>query len=180
MTAPLAPTGTSPSTLGLIADIPGTEVAVDALERGVLFLDTLRQRGNTYVEHVNEGAPALLKFAHELVLDGRDLPRRCNYALLHLLPMADAPTDPQAAPVVVVDPRAGHGPGIGGFKEDSEIGVALRAGHPVYFVTFRPQPEEGQTLADVMAAEARFLEVVAERHPQALSKPVVIGNCQAG
>ncbi|MEY2688640.1 MAG: hypothetical protein RL375_2838, partial [Pseudomonadota bacterium] len=47
-------------------------------------------------------------------------------------------------------------------------------------VTFRPQPEEGQTLADVMAAEARFLEVVAERHPEALSKPVVIGNCQAG
>jgi pimeloyl-ACP methyl ester carboxylesterase len=114
------------------------------------------------------------------VLDGRDLPRRCNYSLLHLLPLAGTATDPLATPVVVVDPRAGHGPGIGGFKKDSEIGVALRAGHPVYFVTFRPQPENGQTLADVMAAEARFLEVVAERHPEALSKPIVIGNCQAG
>ena len=31
-----------------------------------------------------------------------------------------------AAPFVVVDPRAGHGPGIGGFKADSEIGVALQ------------------------------------------------------
>jgi hypothetical protein len=32
--------------------------------------------------------------------------------------------DPKRRPFVVVDPRAGHGPGIGGFKADSEIGVA--------------------------------------------------------
>jgi Protein of unknown function (DUF3141) len=34
-------------------------------------------------------------------------------------------------PFVTVDPGAGHGPGIGGFKADSEIGVAfmlMRAG----------------------------------------------------
>jgi pimeloyl-ACP methyl ester carboxylesterase len=166
--------------LGILTQIPGVDVAVDAFERGVLVLDTLRRRGNIYVEHVNDGAPALLKFEHELVLDGSSLPRPCNYSLLHLLAPAGVETDPAATPVVVVDPRAGHGPGIGGFKKDSEIGVALRGGHPVYFVTFRPQPEEGQTLADIMAAEARFLEVVAERHPQAVSKPIVIGNCQAG
>ncbi|MEY4751572.1 MAG: hypothetical protein RIQ60_3786 [Pseudomonadota bacterium] len=166
--------------LAAFAVLPGAEVARDAFERGVLMLDTLRQRGNIYVEHVNAGEPALLKFQHELVLDGRELPRPCNYSLLHLLPPAGVEIDPSAAPVVVVDPRAGHGPGIGGFKKDSEIGVAMRGGHPVYFVTFRPQPEEGQTLADILAAEARFLEVVAERHPQALSKPIVIGNCQAG
>ncbi len=29
-------------------------------------------------------------------------------------------------------------------------------------------------------AEAAFLEAVAARHPEAESKPVVIGNCQAG
>ncbi|MFM2067842.1 MAG: hypothetical protein RLZZ584_2751 [Pseudomonadota bacterium] len=166
--------------LGILSQLPGVDVAVDAVERGVLFLDTLRRRGNIYVEHVNAGEPDLLKFEHELVLDGRDLPRPCNYSLLHLSPPAGVEMDAEAAPVVVVDPRAGHGPGIGGFKKDSEIGVALRGGHPVYFVTFRPQPEEGQTLADIMAAEARFLEVVAERHPLAVSKPVVIGNCQAG
>jgi pimeloyl-ACP methyl ester carboxylesterase len=88
--------------------------------------------------------------------------------------------NPKARPLVVVDPRAGHGPGIGGFKSDSEVGVAMRAGHPVYFVTFYPQPEEGQTLVDVMQAEARFLEEVAARHPASSAKPVVIGNCQAG
>jgi hypothetical protein len=58
--------------------------------------------------------------------------------------------------------------------------VALRAGHPVYFVTFRPQPEEGQTLLSVAQAEARFLELVAERHPACPTRPLVIGNCQAG
>ena len=46
-------------------------------------------------------------------------------------------------PFVVVDPRAGHGPGIGGFKADSEIGVAMRAGHPCYFVGFTPEPMPG-------------------------------------
>lgn len=168
---------TAPSVLRVV---PGADYARDAMERSVLFLDALRQRGNIYVEHVNAGEPDLLKFEHELVLDGRDLPRPCNYALLHILQPADAPLDPLARPVMVVDPRAGHGPGIGGFKHDSEVGMALRAGHPVYFVTFRPQPEEGQTLLDVAVAEARFLETVAARHPQCSAKPLVIGNCQAG
>lgn len=158
----------------------GYTYAVDAMERSVLFLDALRERGNRYVAHQQEGAPALLKFDHVMLIDGRDLPRPCNYALLHVLPPENTPTSATARPVVVVDPRAGHGPGIGGFKNDSEVGVALRAGHPVYFVTFRPEPEEGQTLFDVMNAEAVFLETVIARHPGATGKPVVIGNCQAG
>jgi len=115
-----------------------------------------------------------------VVLDGRDFAEPCNYALLHLFPPADMPVNPLARPVVVVDPRAGHGPGIGGFKFDSEVGVAMRSGHTVYFVTFRPEPEEKQTLITVMDAEARFIEEVIARHPQCAAKPVVIGNCQAG
>lgn len=158
----------------------GMAYAIDAMERSILFFDTLRERGNRYAAHQHEGAPALLKFAHELLVDGRTLERPCNYALLRVLPPDNAPTSATARPVVVVDPRAGHGPGIGGFKHDSEVGVALRAGHPVYFVTFRPEPEEGQTLFDVMHAEAVFLETVIARHPKANGKPVVIGNCQAG
>ena len=35
---------------------------------------------------------------------------------------------------MIIDPRAGHGAGIGGFKPDSQVGVALHDGHPVYFV----------------------------------------------
>ena len=83
-------------------------------------------------------------------------------------------------PFVVVDPRAGHGPGIGGFKADSEIGVALEAGHPCYFVGFLPEPMPGQTLGDIARAEAIFLEKVIALHPAADGKPCVVGNCQAG
>ena len=83
-------------------------------------------------------------------------------------------------PFVVVDPRAGHGPGIGGFKADSEIGMAFRAGHPCYFVGFTPEPMPGQTIEDIARAEAVFLEKVIDLHPHADGKPCVIGNCQAG
>jgi pimeloyl-ACP methyl ester carboxylesterase len=152
----------------------------DAKQRTFLFLETLLERGNNYREHLDQGTPPLLKFEHELVLDGHDLPEPCNYALLRLIPPANMPVNLLARPVVVVDPRAGHGPGIGGFKLDSEIGMAMHAGHPVYFVTFRPEPEEQQTLVTVMQAEARFIETVIARHPQSQAKPVVIGNCQAG
>jgi hypothetical protein len=68
---------------------------------------------------------------------------------------------------VIIDPRAGHGPGIGGSKLNSQIGVALDYGHPVYFVMFYVDPEPGQTIADVHAAEIRFLEELAARHPGA-------------
>ena len=152
----------------------------DAVQRTYLFLDTLLDRGNNYLEHLDQGTPPLLKFEHEVVMDGHDLPNPCNYALLRLQPPASMPVKADARPVMVVDPRAGHGPGIGGFKFDSEVGMAMRAGHTVYFVTFRPEPEDGQTLLTVMDTEALFLEEVIRRHPQCTAKPVVIGNCQAG
>src|SRR5262249_44223637 len=82
-------------------------------------------------------------------------------------------------PYMIIDPRAGHGPGIGGFKTDSQVGVALHGGHPVYFVAFRQHPEPGQTLADVMRAEAEFVKEIARRHPDS-PRPVVVGNCQGG
>jgi hypothetical protein len=88
--------------------------------------------------------------------------------------------NPRKRPFIVVDPRAGHGPGIGGFKADSELGVAMQAGHPSYFVGFTPEPMPGQTIEDVMHAEAIFFEKVIELHPEAEGKPCIVGNCQAG
>ena len=61
-----------------------------------------------------------------------------------------------------------------------QIGVALAAGHPCYFIGFLPNPMPGQTIEDVCRAEAIFVDDVASRHPEAESKPVVIANCQAG
>jgi hypothetical protein len=158
------------------------DYTIDATQRSILFWDTLRQRGNAYLEHTQAGKPPLLKFEHEVLLDARDFAEHpCNYALLRILPRpSDAATDIALRPFVIVDPRAGHGPGIGGFKEDSEVGNALKVGHPVYFVTFFPDPVPGQKLIDIMRAEARFLELIRARHPGAPGGPCVIGNCQAG
>jgi len=152
---------------------------VDAMQRSVLFLDTLRQRGNQTLEHANAGKPPVLVFDYETVLDAAAFDRPCNYMLLRITPPEDVPTDPAKRPFVIFDPRAGHGPGISGSKEASQVGVALRAGHPVYFVSFRPDPEPGQTLRDVARAEIRFLVEVAKLHPDA-PRPAIVGNCQAG
>jgi hypothetical protein len=155
------------------------EYLTDLSQRSLLFWDTLRQRGDNTLAHERAGYPLLLKFPYEVLIDGRDLPHPVNYSLLRILPTADYPLDEQRRPVIVVDPRGGHGAGIGGFKQDSEIGESLRAGHPTYFIAFSHAPEPEQTLLDVGEAEARFIEVVSERH-SAAGKPVVIGNCQAG
>jgi pimeloyl-ACP methyl ester carboxylesterase len=155
------------------------DYAVDFTQRSILFWDTMRERGNISVEHTREGLPPVLHFEYETLMDGRDLPRPVNYSLLRILPSEGVTINPRKRPYVIIDPRAGHGPGIGGFKADSEIGVALAKGHPVYFVSFFPTPEPGQTLLDVSNAEKLFVQHVRELHPDA-PKPAIEGNCQGG
>ena len=157
----------------------GAQYAVDFTQRSVLFWDALRQRGNNFMEHERQGLPAVLHFEHEMMMDGRWLDRPVNYALLRIVPPADMQVDAKRRPYVIIDPRGGHGPGIGGFKDDSQVGVALRAGHPVYFVVFFRDPEPGQTLLDVCTAEREFVRHVRELHPDA-PKPAIVGNCQGG
>ena len=159
---------------------PVMDYMIDAAQRGVLFCDVMRQRGNQYRERLAETVPHVLDYEVELVVDGRTLDRPVNYALARVIPPAGIEFDSKRRPFVVVDPRAGHGPGIGGFKADSEIGVAFKAGHPCYFIGFLPEPMPGQTIEDIARAEAVFLEKVIALHPEADGKPCVIGNCQAG
>ncbi|MGA7487068.1 MAG: DUF3141 domain-containing protein [Xanthobacteraceae bacterium] len=170
--------GAFTSPFGMFA--PAMEYMVDAAQRSVLFFDVMRQRGNQYRAHLAETAPHVLDYEVELLVDGRTLERPVNYALVKVVPPPGIELDPRRRPFVVVDPRAGHGPGIGGFKADSEIGVAFKAGHPCYFVGFLPDPMPGQTIEDIARAEALFLEKVIALHPQADGKPCVVGNCQAG
>lgn len=174
------------------------EYLVDRAQRTFLFWDALRKRGNNYLAHLRAGQPPVLVFDYDMVLDGRTFAQPVNYSLIRILDRRSnrdtaagqaerrstrksEAADPglPKRPIVVIDPRAGHGPGIGGSKVNSQIGVALDYGHPVYFVMFYTDPEPAQTIADVHAAEIRFLEEVAARHPDA-PKPAVIGNCQAG
>ncbi|MFA7436939.1 DUF3141 domain-containing protein [Castellaniella sp.] len=157
-----------------------TDYLLDAWQRSLLYADIMRERGNQYQAHKRETIPNVLDFPAEIVLRGDALERPVNYGLVRIRPPADMPCDERKRPFIIIDPRAGHGPGIGGFKADSEIGVVLAAGHPCYFIGFTPQPMPGQSVEDVMRAEAAFVRAVAERHPQAQGRPAVIGNCQAG
>jgi len=166
------------SMFGMFA--PAVEYMTDAAQRTILFMDVMRQRGNDYREHVKQTAPHVLDYEVKLLIDGRKLERPVNYGLVEVLPPKGVTIDPIRRPFVIVDPRAGHGPGIGGFKADSEIGVAFKAGHPCYFIGFLPEPVPGQTIEDIARAEAIFLEKVIALHPDADGKPCVVGNCQAG
>jgi pimeloyl-ACP methyl ester carboxylesterase len=156
------------------------EYANDSAQRWILFLDTLCQRGEAVSAREKEAFAPVLAFDYDMIVDGRKLERPVNYALVRIHPSKGMmPPREDGRPWVIIDPRAGHGSGIGGFKSESEVGVALRDGHPVYFVIFFPEPEPGQTLADVCAAEAVFLREVYARHP-ASPRPLVTGNCQGG
>ncbi|MFO7751442.1 MAG: DUF3141 domain-containing protein [Desulfobacteraceae bacterium] len=172
----------------------------DGWQRSILFMDILRKRGNLYHEHVDQGKPPVLTFDYKIVMDGRTFDQPVSFALAKIIERRKQPvfkknddqdrravqvaetTRPSSSkrrPIVIIDPRAGHGPGIGGSKRDSEIGVALTLGHRVYFIIFFPDPEPGQTLAISHHCQIRFIEEVGRLHPDA-EKPAVIGNCQAG
>jgi hypothetical protein len=87
----------------------------------------------------------VLDYAVELIVDGRNLERPVNYVLVRSSRRRQSGSI--RAPAVRHRRSARRTrPGIGGFKADSEIGVALKAGHPCYFVGFLPEPMPGQTI----------------------------------
>jgi len=155
------------------------EYTLDAFQRSVLFLDLLRRRGDEEIEITSQPMATVLSFDREVLMEGCSLPRPINYALSRIVPPSGVVVDPHKRPVVVIDPRAGQGPGIGGFKPESEIGDALSAGHPVYFIGFGATPADGQQFLDVVEGQVSFFERVVELHPDA-PRPFAIGNCQAG
>jgi hypothetical protein len=161
---------------------PWLRHAVDVSQRTALFMQALVERGDAVLRDEAAGLPLRLKFPFETVLDAGELAEPAGYSLLRILPDGDPcferceGTNPR--PVIVFDPRAGHGAGIGGSRRDSELGMALHRGHPTYFVAHHMQPCAGQTLARVHHALRRFVAEVARRHPG--ERPALYGNCQAG
>src|SRR5689334_23507128 len=59
---------------------------VDAAQRAILFWDTMRERGNQFIERSVQGLPPVLHFDYETVVDGRRLARPVNYALVRIVP----------------------------------------------------------------------------------------------
>jgi pimeloyl-ACP methyl ester carboxylesterase len=155
------------------------EYMVDFAQRSVLYLDAMRLRSKDFLAHEEGANETVLKFDYEMITDGTSLDRPVNYSLVRIVPPEGTLQREDGRPYVIIDPRAGHGSGIGGFKQSSEVGCAIEAGHPVYFVIFTRLPAPNQTLADVCAAEAGFVREVQRRHPNS-PKPIVIGNCQGG
>ncbi len=176
------------------------EYLVDRFQRTILFWDIMRKRGNNYLAHLKAGQPPILIFDYEKVMDGKEFAKPVNYSLVRIIDRRRKKSTPTsernerrttkkgeiidsdglpARPIVIIDPRAGHGPGIGGSKLDSQIGIAVELGHPVYFILFTSDPEKDQTMVDVHQAEIKFLEKIIELHPDA-PRPAVVGNCQAG
>jgi pimeloyl-ACP methyl ester carboxylesterase len=155
------------------------DYTTDAGQRAVLFTDAMRQRGNYFAEHEEGSHETVLSWDHETVVDGTELKRPVNYSLVRIVPPEGVEVRQNGRPYIIIDPRAGHGSGIGGFKNESEVGAAIKQGHPTYFVTFTRMPQPGQTLADVCAAEAEFVREVRRLHPDS-PKPITIGNCQGG
>ena len=184
------------SPFGQMAD--AVEYAGDFFQRTILFADIIRRRGNQYLDHLRQGQPPVLTFSYDILLGGRELEPPTNYYLARIRDRRSPSESPHPQsrherrtgtfrkacgaskrPVIIIDPRAGHGPGIGGAKRDSEIGMALDQGYPVYVILFTTWPQAGQTLDHVQQTMARFVEAVRDRHPQA-GNPAIIGNCQAG
>ena len=166
--------------IGKLAPTTFDEYVRDFWQRSVLFLDILRERGNQRERMLARSVTSVLMYDSELVLRGDEFPRPVNYSLLRIIPPEGVEIDERKRPVFIIDPRAGQGPGIGGLKKLSEIGDAFKAGHPVYFAGFTASPVEGQRVEDVARAYTIFLQKIAELHPEALGKPFVFGNCQAG
>ena len=62
------------------------EYWIDAARRTILYWDVMRQRGNHYHEQQKRTALSMLSFEHELIMDGRALPRPVNYMLVRITP----------------------------------------------------------------------------------------------
>lgn len=155
------------------------EYWTDSCQRGALFFDILRQRGDEQADMASRPMATVLTFEHEIIMSGSSLPRPINFSLARVIPPAGTAIAPTKRPIVIVDPRAGQGPGIGGFHYESEIGDAFAAGHQVYFIGFSANPLPGQTFLDVVEGQIAFFEHIVELHPNTL-RPFAVGNCQAG
>lgn len=160
--------------------LPG--YVLDLSQRMALMLQAFVARGDLLQEDERAGLPLRLAFQYETVLDASTFAEPAGYSLLRILPDAQDAiprgkrSDPR--PVIVFDPRAGHGPGIGASRRDSEVGMALRRGHPTYFVAHHMEPSAGQTLARAHHALRKFVAEVGRRHGG--QQPALYGNCQAG
>ena len=158
--------------------VPGNDATtymVDAWQRAILTWDMLRERGNQYLEHERSGKPA----GAGLRLRDRARRRaacrspRTTRCCASSRPTGHPPIDPKKRPFVIIDPRAGHGPGIGGFKDDSRSASRCSTATRATSSSSSRTRSRARRSIDVCAAEIAFVRKVRELHPDAARKPVV-------
>src|SRR6476660_3283692 len=79
----------------------GARYAIDFAQRSVLFWDTMRRRGTQFLERQRQGLPPGRPLDSEMVLDGRKLERRVNYALVRIRPPEGVRGDATRGPYVI-------------------------------------------------------------------------------
>ena len=116
----------------------------------------------------------------KMIADARDYERPANHALVRIIPPAGVVVDDAKRPFVIVDPRAGHGPGIGGSrrirKSASLCPPAIRSTSSSSIRTRCP----GQTLRRCHATRRPNSSASSPSAIPDSQKPVIVGNCQGG
>ena len=74
------------------------EYATDLWQRGLLYADVMRERGNQYLEHLAQVTPNVLSFEAELIMFGPKLERPVNYGLARIIPPEGVEIDPRKRP----------------------------------------------------------------------------------
>ena len=155
--------------------------AVDTAQRSILFWDTIRQRGNNFVEHAQAGLLA------RAALRLRDRARRPQASRGRSITRSCASCRPKASPSIRSGGRTSSSiraqvtdPGSAASRTIRRSASRSREGHPVYFVIFFRDPEPGQTLlACLRGGEGRSCARCASSIHDS-PKPAIVGNCQGG
>jgi hypothetical protein len=123
--------------------------------------------------------PPVLQFDYETVMDGRSFSAPGQLRAAAHRPAEGRDRRSQAPALRHHRSARRARPGIGGFKDDSQVGIALREGHPVYFVDVLPESRPGRRCSTCAMPSASSCITCAKLHPDA-PKPGIVGNCQAG
>ncbi len=153
--------------------------AVDAFQRSILFWDTMRQRGDNFLERASKGSEPVLHFDYETVLDGRSFERPVNYTLLRHHAAARRHDRSRKTSLShrrsARRPRARHRRLQGRFAGGR--GDARRPSG--VFRQLLPRPRTGPDPARRVRRRGAVRKHVHALHPSS-EKPAIIGNCQGG
>ncbi len=98
----------------------------DAGQRATLTLNTLRKRGDIFLDHEEAGCPPVLVYDYEIIMDGKDLPYPSNYVLLKIIPPAGLTIVERKRPYVIIDPAPVMGPASAASRPTARLASRCR------------------------------------------------------